>query len=1107
MTALARALSPYFKPEIRGRGAGYYRSGRVRIQAASDWHVAAMVRGSDRYDVELKRNRDEVHATCTCPHFGRNLCKHIWASVLAADAEQWLRGDQRGGAVRLSGGQPAARAGHERDRDDEPIDVPTRQPRHPPARPKPTSDESPGWRTRLRRLREAQAPHSVEHPWPETRELLYVIDASAAPRGEELALELWSTDLRKDGTRSKPKLRGVPRRLLGDLPSADDRYILAFLTGATELHGPSASFSPATDEGDPYPTRYRLVEPQPAILFPALCRTGRCRLRLHARDDATDWRPVTWDAGEPWQLRLEVSPHSNGRKYRLTGALHRGTERMELDTPALLTSGGLVFTRDTIARFDAHDALAWMTLLREQSELVVPKSAGDELVAELMRQPSLPPLDLPVELRYQEARGTPEPRLTLQPALFFGRRDRLTGTVEFDYGGTRVPSEPETRAVLQPAERRLVLRDLAAERAALEALGALGWRRVRDGYTAMESGTAFELAGQRLPAAVRSLVGAGWRVEIEGQAMRTAVDFDLAVTSGIDWFELHGTLAFGDGAAAHLPQLLAAARRGEDRVTLDDGSLGLIPEEWLARYGLLAGLGDAHDDHVRFRRTQVGLLDALLAAEPEASCDEVFERARKEVLQFAGVAPVDPSGDFRGDLRPYQKEGLGWLEFLQRFGFGGCLADDMGLGKTVQVLALLEARRAGGATRPSLVVVPKSLIFNWHQEAVRFAPQLRVLDYTGAARRGRAYDFADYDVILTTYGTLRADIAKLKNQRFDYAILDEAQAIKNAQSASAKAARLLKADHRLALSGTPIENRLSELWSLFEFLNPGMLGAAAVFQTLSARTAGTDDDGRRILAQALRPFLLRRTKDQVLTELPPKVEQTLYCELEPKQRKLYDELRDHYRAALLTRIDRDGIGRAKIAILEALLRLRQAAIHPGLIDRARADEPSAKLELLLPRLQELRDEGQKTLVFSQFTTMLGFVRRHLDEAGVPYEYLDGQTKNREERVARFQNERDCRLFLVSLKAGGLGLNLTAAQYVFLLDPWWNPAVEAQAIDRAHRMGQTKHVFAYRLIARDTIEEKILALQNDKRGLADAIINADNALIRTLSREDLSLLLS
>jgi SNF2 family DNA or RNA helicase len=396
-------------------------------------------------------------------------------------------------------------------------------------------------------------------------------------------------------------------------------------------------------------------------------------------------------------------------------------------------------------------------------------------------------------------------------------------------------------------------------------------------------------------------------------------------------------------------------------------------------------------------------------------------------------------------------------------------------------------------------------VFNWKQEAARFTPWLGVLDYTGGARAALRAQVGDHDLVLTTYGTLRRDAAHLAAIPFEYVILDESQAIKNASSASAKAARLLTAAHRLALSGTPIENHLGELWSLFEFLNPGLLGAASVFERAGSRRL--DEDSVSLLARGLRPFILRRTKEQVAPELPPKTEQTLYCELERPQRALYDELRDHYRRTLLAGVNGNSLGRAKLQVLEALLRLRQAACHPGLIDAARSKDASAKLDVLVPHVLEAVEEGHKTLVFSQFTSLLAILRARLDDEGVAYQYLDGRTRDRESKVVRFQTDPECRLFLISLKAGGVGLNLTAAEYVFLLDPWWNPAVEAQAIDRAHRIGQDRHVFAYRLIARDTVEERVLELQQSKRTLADAILSADGSLIRSLKREDLELLLS
>ncbi len=1150
LTSLAQALARSCHSVIRQRGTGYFHGGRVRVNSGDAWRMVATVRGASAYRVVLARDGHSIHATCTCPYIDSALCKHIWAAILAADADRLLGGSGDNRHVRLA--QPHAAEGLDLDSDGTDELSTSQAPSLPPAGSYPdVPDQSrraartqPGWRKQLSYLRPTRAagglasyPDAREGAWPPQREPLYVIDLADTRAAGAVSLEIFTRDRKKDGRWARAKSAYLPGEWMQRLPDADDRQILTILAGARPLYGRTdteygiarlgtvdasedgawnfgaSGYRAAAAEQQLVPFRYRLRDAQLQWLLPLLCRTGRCRARLQPQQREQDWLPLSWDAGEPWQFRLDV--RNEAGHYQVLGILTRGSERMDLSAPLLLLPSGLLFTREHIARFEHHGAFDWIGLLREQRALQVPASQCEEFLTALLRQPRLPPLDLPEELRYEQVTCTPRPRLSIRSAREGWQGDRLHASLSFDYGGVVVAAEDAGSGVVQSASptpgqrRRLLLRDAAAEQGAAEHLRRLGWA-VRS-YSG--GPPVLELAAMRLPAVVRELLDVGWHIEAEGRLYRPPGRIDVRVASSIDWFELHGTVEFGGGAVAHLPALLAAARRGEHMVRLDDGSYGLLPQEWLRQYGLLAGLGSAHADHLRFTRGQAGVLDALLSAQPEATCDALFTSVREQLLNFGGIHAAEAPAGFCGDLRPYQKEGLGWLRFLCQFGFGGCLADDMGLGKTVQVLALLEGRReqrsrAGpSAAGPSLVVVPKSLVFNWRQEAERFAPQLRVLDHTGVLRRRGGEHFDDYDVVLTTYGTLRRDAADFKDLRFDYLILDEAQAIKNADSVSAKAARLLQADHRLALSGTPVENHLGELWSLFEFLNPGMLGSSSVFRLTQSAWRSPDEETRRVLSHILRPFLLRRTKQQVLPDLPPKVEQTLYCELDRKQRKLYDELRDHYRAALTQHIESRGIERSRIQILEALLRLRQAAIHPGLLDAQRARDPSAKLDVLLPRLLEVLEEGHKTLVFSQFTSMLAILRQHLDASGTDYAYLDGRTRDREARVTRFQTDPACKLFLISLKAGGHGLNLTAAQYVFLLDPWWNPAIEAQAIDRAHRIGQANRVFAYRLIARDTIEEKVLELQRAKRDLADAIIGAGSGPIGNLSREDLELLLS
>lgn len=1134
---LTSRFASSFKERVRSRGQSYFARRFVDIVTGDKQVVTALVIGSEQYDVSLKVVGRDLLVGCTCPYYDNAPCKHIWATMLAAERKGHLTGtDQL--PTRLVMSDPDFDEEDEGYDEDDDSDYEHKTPssasrlKTQPS-PKPwqrridtPAPKPPVWRQQIESVNRSMRAFSDEQarPWPPTRELFYIVDVSSTLLGGGLAISLACREMKRNGEWGKIRTTGFPTSRVAQLPEPD-RQIVALLMGGREPYSYSyvSQYSGVSQ-------RYKLFEPLDQTLMPMMCKTGRCLLLVSAaaQTEASgklrdEMLPLEWDAGEPWEFWLEVRRDEN--KLVTLGSLRRTGERMELSEPSLLTPA-LVFARGRAALLNDFDAFAWISQLRTQGPLCAPAEKGSVLLEEVLRLPKVPRLDLPEELQCEEVAVAPQPRLKIAKLeRSHWQPDRVGGELSFNYDGRVVAADDKRTAILQSETRRIILRDRAAEQVAAERLRQLGFVRQSSSY---EPQPPLALAAKKMPLVVRTLVSEAWHVEAEGNIYREPREFRIEVTSGIDWFELHGTVDFGD-AQANLPELIAALKRGDNSVVLGDGTFGLLPEEWLKKYGLLASLGSTETDHVRFTRSQIGLLDALLASQPEASFDAAYSRARDELQRFEGIRETDSPPSFSGTLRGYQREGLGWLNFLQQFGFGGCLADDMGLGKTVQVLALLESRRiarehanngaskprkkkaraveSNGRLDPSLVVVPKSLVFNWIQEAARFTPRLRVLDHTGMGRLRTFDHFDDYDLIITTYGTLRRDAIQFKDVQFDYVILDEAQAIKNANTESAKAARLLRGNHRLAMSGTPIENHLGELWSLFQFLNPGLLGAASVFKLNTSAARNPDEQVRVLLAKALRPFILRRTKQQVASDLPTKTEQTIYCEMEPVQRKLYDELRDHYRRSLLGLIEREGIKKSKIQILEALLRLRQAACHPGLIDKARKHEPSAKLDVLLPQLSEVLDEGHKALVFSQFTSFLAIVRDRLDRDGIVYEYLDGKTRDRQTRVERFQNDADCRLFLISLKAGGLGLNLTAAEYVFLLDPWWNPAVEAQAIDRAHRIGQSQKVFAYRLIARDTVEEKVLELQATKRELADAIINADNSLIRSLGREDLELLLS
>ncbi len=831
-----------------------------------------------------------------------------------------------------------------------------------------------------------------------------------------------------------------------------------------------------------------------------MCVAGRGRVR-YCDDGAV--HPITWDDGEPWEIEVTVTPDRETNRFVVSGAFVRDEQRIPVHTTDAAVRGGAFVHEGTLHRFVDDGRFGVLAALATRETFDVP--AGDVLavLGELHGLPRLPLLRLPAEHVLTTTSPAPTPRVRLRRvADDDAGSPRLEATLAFDYAGATVAEGDPRMSLFDRATNQLVQRSAEAEAAAREAAVAAGLKAQED--------LALRLPERRAADIALALRQQGFEVDMEGAPLLTELDIDLKVASGIDWFDVHGEATFG-GTSVEWPELLRAARSGDRFVTLADGSVGVVPDEWMRRLAFLTATGTVAEGRVRYRAAQAGILDALLASAPRVDVDARYAQVRELMQGFKRIEPRDAPAGFQGTLRPYQREGLGWLDFLQQLGFGGCLADDMGLGKTVQALALLEERRVAGAG-PSLVVVPNSLVFNWQQEAARFAPHLEVIAHVGTGRTRDPRALARAHVVLTTYGILRRDAVFLARVPFDYVILDEAQAIKNASTASARSARVLRARHRLAMTGTPVENRLAELWSLFEFLNPGVLGTsgrlAAALRASSPEPGGTaDQEALELLARALRPYILRRTKAQVAPDLPPRMEQTVLVDLRDEDRRRYDQLREHYRQALLGRVDREGMSQARVYVLEALLRLRQTACHAGLVNPDFVGAGSAKLDVLEESVLEVVQEGHKVLVFSQFTSLLSIVRTHFDRAGVTYEYLDGQTRDREARVRRFQEDPACPVFLISLRAGGLGLNLTAADYVFLLDPWWNPAVEAQAIDRAHRIGQTRPVMATRLIARDTVEEKVLQLQERKRDLADAIIRAEDGPLSSLTREDLELLLT
>lgn len=582
---------------------------------------------------------------------------------------------------------------------------------------------------------------------------------------------------------------------------------------------------------------------------------------------------------------------------------------------------------------------------------------------------------------------------------------------------------------------------------------------------------------------------------------------NIRASSGIDWFDLEVLITFGE-QSVNLKDVRKAIFNKQHYVRLGDGTLGILPQEWIEKYASILKMGDVKGNKLHLSQFHISLVDELYnEIDGNESLYKLMEK-RHRLRNFESIQDLPLPQNSSAILRGYQQSGYNWLNFLDEFGWGGILADDMGLGKTVQAITFLQ-KQAENKDKPNLVIVPKSLVFNWQKECEKFAPELPVMVYYGVQRKAYLMDIPKYALTVTTYGAVRSDIRELMKIDFNYIILDESQAIKNPDALVSKAVKLLQSDNRLTLTGTPIENNVFDLYSQMEFLNPGMLGNVEFFKREFANPIDRDKDPHATeqLRKLVYPFILRRTKEEVAKELPEKSESVIYCEMDKQQRRIYDGFKDKYRDMVLGKIDSEGIGNAGMFILEGLMKLRQICDSPALLnDKEDYGHESVKMAELVPLIQE--DSGRhKILVFSQFLGMLDLIKKELERLHIPYEYLDGQTTDRQERVERFQTNDSVRVFLMSLKAGGVGLNLTAADYVYIVDPWWNPAVEAQAIDRTHRIGQEKPVFAYKMICKDTVEEKILQLQEKKKSLAKDLIHVESGFVKALTRDDVVSLFS
>lgn len=1068
--SLEQELQEQFSVEVRDEGIALFKSKKVAPLSESHKHATfeLQVDSPEQTSLEYLEDMNDFSMQCTCSKYENGeYCEHLWASVLAADQKKLFPEIARPEVVTLTSPSES------------------------------TTDGVSSWKDYVLR---AQNAGRVLKPddrnkrkkgsfTPLQRTGFYAIDLQGSLSLKKIKMHFFMKEHLANGAFTGMKIASVDQQSLRLYPDPHDQDILIQLLGKTQ---PYSSFS--------MNQRTETVLISPAYAEPILRSLAEAD-KLFILRDKKELTPQKyyvpqiekWDFfPESWNLQLILNQFEDF--YFLNARLTNGKETKKIKD----ISGSIeqfVFFPYGMVTSDLSEHGTWIEIFSRRKEIEIPKNEVDSFLELYFTDPKAPQLILPSELQFSDIEGiVPEVQLSFSATK---GTSLLSSQVEFVYAGQKIRPHLSSTFLTDIKKKQKIHRNFDLEKKVLEK-----FQEFKPFPVPMKNGSGHAGTGYFSDGLFRKVVfqsiELGWKVVAHQKTVQKAQDFQLSLKSGVDWFDVQLEVEFGD-QKVYFPQLLQSLKAGEKLITLGDGTFGLLPEEWLQQFRTLGDLAQVTKEGIRLNRIQALFFSANLEKNGRFNSDQSFQDLRKIIDNLKDLKPQKTSKKFKGDLRLYQELGLSWLSILSQNQIGGVLADDMGLGKTIQVLALLSKELESKEKHlPSLIIMPKSLIFNWQDEIKKFTPHFKVIDYTGIKRHDNTDQLAKADVVLTTYQTLRVDVEKLQNQKFKFLILDEAHTIKNAASQSAMACRLIQAEKKLALTGTPVENSLNDLFSILEVVNPGLITTSQANKWVKEK----DPEVLRSLGKALSPFLLRRTKEEVLKDLPQKTEQILYCELSPEEKKKYEELKAFYWNNLTGKIREKGLEKSKIEVLEALLRLRQASCHQGLLNKDMRMQSSSKFDVLLEHLDSILKENHKALIFSQFTSLLALLQNQLQERGIAYEYLDGQTKNRQERVENFQSNPNVKLFLLSLKAGGVGLNLTSADYVFILDPWWNPAAESQAIDRTHRIGQTKSVFAYKIIAKDTVEEKILELQNAKKSLAKSVISDEKSLLKSLKMEDL-----
>ena len=1155
----------YFDSQRKSRGRRYFDKDKVSVQYnITEVATNFIVKGSKVYECCIRINNDEDYSmppdaitmSCTCSDFDNgNYCKHIWASILMGDSKNiWNHFKFSKNKIFLR------QEDYEDPIDDEEFlfdddfdddfeddfeddfDDDLSENKLKEVRPlsnfygrtvqkNPSRSSPKTWKNAFKNIKRQSIDYQKAIKPSLDEEFCYVIDIPETIfYNEGLCVNLFHWEKNQP---IKKKL-AIDYKYIYDLKNTQNKEILTLLLSYDENQRmQSLRYSRKKSS-------FYIPQDLEKSLLKKMCETKRLYILEHNHNKPHSSEKPVQLIEENCHVVCQITKRKD--KYQVSKEfLRENSEKLPQGT-ILYTKEGSILMKNTAAFTNPQD-FYWSQTIEELSTQHIPLKEGPQLIEFIYSQNYYPELILPDELKWEEVFVSPQPHLIIHQNKGSIHEKSITIPVEvkFRYEDAEawVESEglfnnPSESPLILPSEsaKKLYKRDIETEKKYLEEAYRLC--SATDDKEALKDSTELSTLGydkqsapmlkiekEHFSSVIEAFTDKGWGVEADGKPVRVAQDFNLSVSSGIDWFDLKGEVNFGSGFSFSLSQLLKEVKKGKHFVTLGNGSLAMLPEKWLEKYSGLTNIGIKKSDSVRYTKAQGIFLNSFLSDEKNVKFDVNFKEFQKKVNAFHLQKEKSPSKNFQGKLRSYQKAGLSWLDYLQLFGFGGVLADDMGLGKTIQLLAFFQKQKEDRKKKnirhkPSLIVVPKSLIFNWKSESDKFTPNLMVLPFVGAKRREDFSQIQTHDLILTTYHTLRRDYNELKQIDFYGVILDEAQTIKNPKAQISRVCKGLKGDYKLALTGTPIENSITDLFSIMDFANPGLISPKvrenfANFER-SKVNISKDDEGSRskelqFLNKALSPLILRRTKGEVLKDLPPKFVNTLKCTLSAAEMKNYTAIKTYYQSNLSKKFEKKGFQKSKVEVLEALLRLRQAACHPGLLDKKKVGGKSSKVEILFEHIHKLQERGHKCLVFSQFTSFLKIIENQCKKKKIKYCYLDGQTLKRHELVLKFQSEQSIKVFLISLKAGGVGLNLTSAEYVFILDPWWNPAAESQAIDRVHRIGQKNKVFAYKIIAKDTVEEKILQLQESKKELSDAIMSSNTSMLRKMTIDDLNFLLN